>query len=144
TLATPGTDIRRGRAVHRISVVISVWLRTFDQTPIFMTRLVDDSGERITGVFANAGSWPASVSKRSCTSCLAAISSLRSSKIKTTEDKPSTDLDRNVFSPLTPFRACSIGEVRRLSTSGVDNPGASVWISTNSGENSGNTSSGVV
>ena len=35
-----------------------------------------------------------------------------------------------------------MGTVIRLSTSVVDKPGASVWISTKGGANSGNTSSG--
>ena len=48
----------RGRTVQRTRVVISVCDSVFDQTPIFSTRLVDDSGDRITGVRANAGSWP--------------------------------------------------------------------------------------
>ena len=39
--------------------------------------------------------------------------------------------------------AFSSGTVTRLSTSPVERPGASVWISTSGGANSGNTSSGV-
>src|ERR1700733_2122454 len=42
-----------------------------------------------------------------------------------------------------PLRACSSGMERRLSTSSVDRPGASVWISTWGGANSGNTSRGA-
>ena len=43
--------------------------------------------------------------------------------------------------PLTTF---STATVTRLSTSSVERPGASVWISTRVGANSGKTSSGVV
>ena len=46
--------------------------------------------------------------------------------------------------PGTPFSAFSSGTVTRLSTSSVERPGASVWISTSGGANSGNTSSGVL
>ncbi len=109
TLATPGMAISRGRTVHRISVVSSTWLRTFDVTPIFMTRLVDDSGESITGGRATDGSCPASVVRRSCTSCRACMRSVPSWKIATTDDKPRTLFERSVLSPRTPFSAFSIG-----------------------------------
>src|SRR5271168_3653867 len=63
--------------------------------------------------------------------------------MSTTLDKPSTDLERIVFSQGVPFSAFSSGMLIRLSTSSVDKPGASVWISTSGGANSGKTSSGV-
>ena len=50
-------------------------------------------------------------SSRSCTSCRAAIRSVPSSKISTTDDRPSTDFERSVFSPATPFIAFSSGTV---------------------------------
>src|SRR6185436_9699312 len=53
------------------------------------------------------------------------------------------DLDRSVLSRGVPFSAFSSGIVTRLSTSSVERPGASVWISTRGGANSGKTSSGV-
>ena len=56
TLATPGTAINRGRIVQRASSVISICESVFDETPILSSRLVDDSGDRITGGFATAGS----------------------------------------------------------------------------------------
>ena len=46
--------------------------------------------------------------------------------------------------PGVPLSAFSSGTLIRLSTSSVDRPGASVWISTSGGANSGNTSSGIV
>ena len=112
--------------------------------PIFITRLVDESGGRITGGRATAGSLPASAARRSCTSWRARIRSVPSSKISTTDDRPSTDFERIVFSQGVPLRAFSSGMLIRLSTSSVDRPGASVWISTSGGANSGKTSSGVV
>src|SRR5271163_3349459 len=64
--------------------------------------------------------------------------------MSTTDDNPSTDLERIVFSQGVPLSAFSSGMLIRLSTSSVDKPGASVWISTSGGANSGKTSSGVV
>ena len=66
------------------------------------------------------------------------------SRISTTDDKPSTDLERMVFTPGTPASALSMGTLISASTSGVDRPGASVWISTRGGANSGKTSSGML
>src|SRR5262245_26966501 len=126
TLATPAMDISRGRTVQRTKVVISVCDIVFDQTPILSTRLVDDNGDRITGVLAREGSWPVNVNNRSCTTCRAAINSAFSSKIATTDDNPSTDLDRKVLNPLTPLTAFSMGVLTRASTSEVESPGASV------------------
>ena len=64
-------------------------------------------------------------------------------RIRTTDDSPSTDFDRIVLSPIVPLSAFSSGTLIRLSTSSVDSPGASVWISIKGGANSGNTSSGA-
>ena len=69
TLATPGTDISFGRIVHRARIVRSCCDSVFDQTPIFITRLVEESGCRMTGGLATVGSCRASAATRSCTSC---------------------------------------------------------------------------
>ena len=103
TFATPGIAISLGRIVQRASVVRSICERTFDETPILRSRLVDESGERITGGLATTGSRVASTASRSCTSCRARIRSVPSAKIITTDDRPSTDFDRSVFSPCVPF-----------------------------------------
>ena len=89
------------------------------------------------------GSRDASTESRSCTTCRGAIRSVPSLRIRTTDDSPSTDFDRIVFSPVVPFSAFSSGTLTRLSTSSVDSPGASVWTSTSGGANSGKTSSGA-
>ncbi len=47
-----------------------------DHTPIFMARLVEDRGGRITGGLATTGSLDASRVTRSCTSCRARIRSV--------------------------------------------------------------------
>ena len=144
TFATPGTLISFGRIVHRASTVISRWSRAADEMPIFITRLSDDSGCRMTGGRATAGSRPASAATRSCTYWRALWMSVPSWNSSTTDDSPSTDLDRRVFNPGVPFRAFSSGTLIRLSTSSVERPGASVCTSTRGGANSGNTSSGAV
>ena len=125
------------------STVRSICESVFDETPILSSRLVDESGERITGGRAAAGSRGASTASRSCTTCRAAIRSVPSLRIRTTDESPSTDFDRIVFSPIVPLSAFSSGTLIRLSTSSVESPGASVWISTNGGANSGKTSSGA-
>ncbi len=142
-MATPGIDINRGRIVHLASRVRSICESVFEETPIFISRLVDDSGERITGLFAAAGSREASTASRSCTTCRAAIRSVPSLRIRTTDESPSTDFDRIVLSPIVPLSAFSSGTLIRLSTSSVESPGASVWISIRGGANSGKTSRGA-
>ena len=60
--------------------------------------------------------------------------------MSTTDESPSTDFERIVLSQGAPLSAFSMGTVMKLSTSSVERPGASVWISTSGGANSGNTS----
>ena len=143
TFATPGTAISRGRTVHRASVVRSICESEDDDMPIFMTRLSEDSGDMMTGGRAAAGRVGATRARRSWTSCRAGIRSVPFSKISTTDDKPSTDLERSTSSPGTPFIAASSGTLMSASTSELESPGASVWISTSGGANSGNTSNGA-
>ena len=76
TLATPGIAISRGRIVQRASVVSSICESVFDDMPIFITRLSDDSGDRMTGGRATAGSVAATRASRSCTSCRAGMRSV--------------------------------------------------------------------
>ena len=143
TLATPGIDISRGRIVHFASSVRSICESVFDETPIFSSRLVDDSGERITGWRprpAAATPPPTAVPARPAASAIRSVPSLR---ISTTDDSPSTDFDRIVLSPIVPLSAFSSGTLIKLSTSSVESPGASVWTSINGGANSGKTSSGA-
>ena len=60
-----------------------------------------------------------------------------------TTERPGIDSERNAASPGAPFTAASIGRVTSASTWSGVNPGASVWIETCAGTNSGNTSIGV-
>ena len=55
TLATPGIAMSRGRTVHFARIVRSIWESVSEDTPIFITRLMDESGESITGERATAG-----------------------------------------------------------------------------------------
>ena len=116
----------------------------FDDSPIFITRLSDESGWSTTGGRATTGSVAAAAVTRSWTSWRARWISVPSANSITTDDSPSTDFERIVFSPGVPFRAFSSGTLMSASTSSVDSPGASVWTSTLGGANSGNTSSGAV
>ena len=144
TFATPGTDISFGRIVHRASTVMSCWDMVLDDMPIFITRLSDESGWRMTGGRATTGNRTASAATRSWTYCRALWMSVPSSNSSTTDDSPSTDLERIVFKPGVPLRAFSSGTLTSASTSSVERPGASVCTSTFGGANSGNTSSGAV
>ena len=76
TFATPEIAISRGRIVHLARTVISICDSVADDTPIFIKRLVEESGDSITGGWATAGSRPASAASRSCTSCRARIRSV--------------------------------------------------------------------
>jgi hypothetical protein len=110
---------------------------------MFITRLIDESGARMTGVSAASGRCGAVTARRSCTNCRARIGSAPSSRISTTDESPSTDFERIVATHGNPLSPDSTGSVTRFSTSAEVRPGASVWISMSGGANSGNTSSGM-
>ena len=59
-------------------------------------------------------------------------------------DRPGMDSERMVASPVAPLTAFSIGLVTSCSTCSAVKPGASVWMSTVEGTNSGKTSSGAL
>jgi hypothetical protein len=66
TFATPGTPIRRGRIVQRARTDSSIGESFSDDSPIIMTRLVDDSGWSICGGLDTCGrAW--AWMRRSCT-----------------------------------------------------------------------------
>jgi len=58
-------------------------------------------------------------------------------------ERPWIDCERTIAIPATPLMTSSIGLVTRISTCSGAKPGASVWIDTCGGANSGNTSSGA-
>src|SRR5688572_19132949 len=111
--------------------------------PIFITRLVAESGCSITGAFAQLGKVGEAIANRSCTSWRAIIRSVPRSKISTISESCGADLDRISSRFGSPLSDCSSGMVISSSTSAAERPSAAVWISTRGGANSGNTSTGM-
>src|SRR5919108_1634114 len=144
TLATPGIFFKRGMTFQKASVDISIILTDFDLIPIFIIRLVDESGGKMIGTVATIGKLGRERANCSFVTCRAAQMSVPCLNQRTTDDTPSTVLERMTASPGTPLSACSSGMVISSSTSTVDIPGASVWISTFGGANSGKTSTGIL
>src|SRR5207245_778034 len=110
--------------------------------PIFMTRLVDDSGWIMTGGPAQLGSWATVSAIRSPTHWRAWRTFVPGLKIISIDESCGTDFDRMTSRPGTPLRASSSGTVTRDSTSDGDSPRDGVWTSTFGGANSGKTSTG--
>jgi len=75
---------------------------TFDEMPIFMTRLVEDRGWSITGMPEDLGSSAIASFRRSCTRWRAAMRSVPILKSSTTCDSPVTDEERTYWTPGTP------------------------------------------
>ena len=143
TFATPWTPSSRGLIVHRASTPSSVGDRVSEESPTSITRPAEESGCSIAGGFETFGRMCARVS-RSCTSCRASSRSVSGSKMSKTDESPSTDSERIVWIPATPFsRSPSSGTVISSSTSAADRPSASVWMATYGGENSGRSSTGA-
>src|SRR5687768_17030329 len=95
---------------------------SFEEMPIFMVRAVDERGGMMTGGAAQVGSEGAARDKRSCTNCLACITSVPASKIRTIDENCSTGLERMMSSPGMPRNACSKGIVTNASTSEEESP----------------------
>ena len=126
TLATPGTPIKRGIIVQRASTPIWIRETSFEDSPIIMTRPVDDRGWSMVGGFDTCGSANAWV-RRSGTICRARTRSVPGSKIMRIDDRPGADLEWMVLSHATPLsKSCSIGKVISCSTSSAERPRASV------------------
>ena len=142
-LATPGTLSSRGRIVQYEIIDMSICDTSSELSPIFMTRLVADSGWSITGGAAQVGSDGVIWASRSATSWRALSSFVPGLNSSTTCDSWMTDLERIVSRPSMPASDCSIGTVTSCSTSSADRPMQIVWISTFGGANSGKTSTGI-
>src|SRR4051812_21204298 len=112
----------------------------FDDSPIFMIRLVAETGCIMNGGAAQVGSVGATVFMRSWTSCRARRTSVPRLKSSVMCESCGTDSERMVSTPGTPFRASSSGTVTSSSTSDAESPRHAVWSSTRVGANSGNTS----
>src|SRR5437899_8643899 len=96
----------------------------FDDRPIFMTRLVVDSGWIMTGGPAQLGSWADVSAIRSDTHCRALMGAVPGLKIISTDDNCGTDFDRMTSRPGTPLKTSSSGTVTSDSTSDADMPSA--------------------
>ena len=95
-----GTAISRGRTVHFVSVVSSICDSVSDVRPIFITRLSDDSGGMTTGGVRRGRQRRRPRGRRApARVCRASRTFVPSSKIITTDDRPSTDFERSVVEP---------------------------------------------
>ena len=116
-----------GRTVHRASTESSIGLSFCDESEIIITRLVDDTGWIICGALPTLGN-ACGCDRRSDTSWRARRMSVPRSKSIVIDDRPGTESERIVSTPLTPLsRSCSSGTVRSCSISAADKPSASVW-----------------
>ncbi len=142
--ATPGTDMRRNLIVQYAIIERSIGSWVFDDSPIFMTRLVDDSGCRMIGMPADCGRLEIPSFTRSCTRCRASMRSVPILNRTVTCERARTDEERITSTFGMPLSASSMGIVIISSTSAAVIPGPSVWISTFGGANSGKTSTGIL
>src|SRR5690242_13712085 len=122
TLATPGTCNSLARIVQYEIIDISIRDLVFEESPIFITRLVADTGWSMTGGAAQVGIVGITVWTRSDTSCRACNRSVPCLKRSSIEESWAIDLDRSVSRPGTPLSAASSGTVTRDSTSAADRP----------------------
>ena len=104
--------------------------------------MLDTSGESF-GVPTPLGSVLPISDRRSEIPCRATCTSTLSVKVMVTTDKPGIDSERSVAKPAAPLTALSMRLVISASTCSGANPGASVWMSTCEGTNSGKTSRGA-
>ena len=142
TLATPGTRSSRARMFQYAVIDMSMTDIVSDDRPIFMVRLVDDSGWIITGGAAHFGRLgvigrPARprAGARAGDRCPGGTAA-RSSEV-------GDRLGAHHVQTGDPAIACSIGTVTSPSTSVADRPRHGTCTSTRGGANSGNTSTGV-
>src|SRR6478609_3712521 len=119
---------------------ISIRDRFEDVMPIFITRLVEDSGCSMTGGAAHVGRAAVTAAIRSDTCCRAFSRSVPCLKIRMIEESWGTDFDLSSSRPGIPDRDASIGTETSSSTSWAVSPRHAVWISTCGGANSGKTS----
>ncbi len=102
------------------------------------------SVEEVSGVMAGAatpsGMRPASAARRSLTRWRIRSTSLPGRNAAVITDRPWIEVERKVSRPGRPPTATSTGCVTSTSTCSESRPGASVWIVTVGGANSGNTS----
>src|SRR3954452_19578167 len=112
----------------------------FDDRPIFMMRLVEETGGIRNGGAAHVGSVGRTVCMRSETSWRALKRSVPRLKRSSRLLSCGTDEERMVSTPGMPFSASSSGTLTSSSTSEAVSPRHAVWIVTIVGANSGKTS----
>lgn len=143
TFATPGTCIRRWRIRQYDVIDMSMREYSSDDKPIFIARLVAESGCSMIGGLAQRGRPGVARASRSWTNCREVMRSVPGWKISLMDERSATDFERMTSRSGTPFRASSRGTVTSSSTSAGDRPSAAVCTSTCGGANSGKTSTGA-
>src|SRR3954447_20360850 len=112
----------------------------FDDMPIFMMRLIEETGGMRIGGAAHVGSVGSTVCRRSETSWRALNRSVPRLNHSSRLLSCGTDDERIVSTPGTPLSASSSGTLTSDSTSDAVRPRHAVWIVTIGGANSGKTS----
>ena len=97
----------------------------FDETPIFITRLVVDVVGMMNGGAAHVGRVGPTVATRSATSWRARKMSVPGLKRSSIDESWGTDFERTRSRAGMPFITCSIGTVTRVSTSAAERPSRS-------------------
>src|SRR6266542_3822888 len=145
-LSSTGRVMMIGLSSKDVSLIdMSIRDTSLEDSPIIMTRPVDDSGCSMLGALDTFGMPPGAWTRRSCTSCRAFSTSVPGWKISSIRDSPGSDWERIWSRNATPLsRSCSSGTVTSCSTSSAESPSASVWMSTSGGLNSGRTSTGAL
>ena len=114
--------------------------RVCDVSPMTSTMLAAEVSGTMVGERTPCGICAAIATRRSPTICRACRMSVPSRKIAVTTESPWIDSDRIDSRLPAPLTAASIGPVTSASTSSGESPGASVWMTTWGGANSGKTS----
>ncbi len=107
------------------------------------TVLDDEVSGLITGGGTERGRRGTASTSRSASAWRARKMSVPGASTAVMMERPWIDCERTMAMPATPLMTSSIGLVTRISTCSGAKPGASVWIETCGGANSGKTSSGA-
>ncbi len=136
----PGTACRRRRTVHSATWRRSMASRVSEVSPTRSTVRVEEVSGVMAGAATPSGMRPDRAASRSLTRWRTRSTSLPDRKAAVITDRPWMEVERRVSSPGRPPTATSTGWVTSTSTCSESRPGASVWIVTIGGANSGKTS----
>ena len=114
--------------------------REAEVRPTRSTVRVDDVSGVMAGAATPSGRRPASAASRSLTRWRTRSTSLPALNTAVITDSPWIEVERSVSNPGRPPTATSTGWVTSTSTCSESRPGASAWIVTVGGANSGKTS----